>query len=67
MPESFFDKVAGLPPTLLKKGKLWHRCFPLYFVKFLRTPILQNTTRQLLLLEAAVQSGFFKKAVLKIF
>ena len=24
-------------PTLLKK-RLWHRCFPVNFVKFLRTP-----------------------------
>ena len=29
--------------ALLKKG-LWHRCFPVNFVKFLRTPFLQNTT-----------------------
>ena len=34
----FFNKVAGLgPATLLKKG-LWHRCFPVNFEKFLRTP-----------------------------
>ena len=34
----FFNKVAGLrPATLLKKG-LWHRCFPVNFAKFLRTP-----------------------------
>ena len=35
---SFFNKVAGLLRlvTLLKK-KLWHRCFPVNFVKYLRT------------------------------
>ena len=45
----FFNKVAGLrPPTLLKK-RLWHRCFPMNFVKFLRTPFLQNTSGRLLL------------------
>ena len=34
----FFNKVPGLrPATLLKKG-LWHRCFTVNFVKFLRTP-----------------------------
>ena len=33
----FFNKAAGLPATLLKK-RLWHRCFPMSFVKFLRTP-----------------------------
>ena len=27
------------PATLLKNG-LWHRCFPLNFVKFLKTPFL---------------------------
>ena len=36
------------PATLLKK-KLWHRCFPVNFVKFLRTPFLQNTSERLLL------------------
>ena len=29
--------------TLLKKS-LWHRCFPVNFAKFLRTPFLQNTS-----------------------
>ena len=36
------------PATLLKK-KLWHRCFPVNFEKFLRTPFLQNTSGRLLL------------------
>ena len=43
----FCNKVAG-PATLLKK-RLWHRCFPVNFVEFLRTPFLQNTTGRLLL------------------
>ena len=30
--------------------RLWHRCFPVNFGKFLRTPFLQNTSRRLLLL-----------------
>ena len=34
--------------TSLKK-RLWHRCFPVNFAKFLRTPILQNSSGQLLL------------------
>ena len=37
----FFNKVAGLPATLLKK-RLWHRCFPVNFAKFLRE-ISKNT------------------------
>ena len=34
--------------TLLKR-RLWHRCFPMNFEKFLRTPFLQNTSGRLLL------------------
>ena len=34
--------------TLLKK-RLWHRCFPVNFVKFLRTGFLQNTSGRFLL------------------
>ena len=48
----FLNEVAGLSPaTLLKilKKTLWHRCFPVYFVKFLRTPFLQNTSGRPLL------------------
>ena len=34
----FFNKVSVLkPPTLFKK-RLWHRCFPVNFVKFLSKP-----------------------------
>ena len=36
------------PPSLLKK-RLWHRCFPVNFAKFLRTPFSQNTSGQLFL------------------
>ena len=40
-----FNKVAGQarPATLLKK-RLWHRCFSVNFVEFLRTPFLWNTS-----------------------
>ena len=45
----FFNNVTGQgPPTLLKKS-LWHRCFPVNFAKFLRTPILQNISGGLFL------------------
>ena len=33
-----FSKVAVLRPATLLKRRLWHRCFPVDFVKFLRTP-----------------------------
>ena len=36
------------PATLLKK-RLQHRCFPVKFLKYLSTPFLLNTSRQLLL------------------
>ena len=45
----FFNKVAGVKPATLLKKRLWHRCFPVNFAKFLRTPFLQNTSGRLLL------------------
>ena len=33
----FFNKVASLGPATLLKKRLWHRCFPVNFSKFLRT------------------------------
>ena len=44
----FFNKVAGLRPATLLKKRRWHRSVPGNFVKFLRTPFLQNTSRGLL-------------------
>ena len=32
----FFNKVTGLSPATLLKKRLWHRCFPVNFEKFLR-------------------------------
>ena len=45
----FFSKVAGLRSATLLKRRLWHRCFPVNFAKFLRTAFLQNTSERLLL------------------
>ena len=36
----FLNKVAGLRPVTLLKKRLWQRCFPVNFAKFLRTPFL---------------------------
>ena len=36
--DTFFNKLAGLRPATLLKKRLWYRCFPVNFVKF-----LQNT------------------------
>ena len=38
----FFNKFAGLRPATLSKKRLWHRCFPVNFVKFLRTSLIEN-------------------------
>ena len=32
--------VAGLGPATSLKKRLWHRCFPMNFAKFLKTPLL---------------------------
>ena len=45
----FFNKVAGFRPATLLKKRLWCRCFPVNFEKFLRTDLLQNTSGRLLL------------------
>ena len=42
------DYRALGPATLLKK-RLWYRCFPVNFPKFIRTSFLQNTPGRLLL------------------
>ena len=46
---SFLKKVKGVRPGTLLKNKLWHRCFPVNFAKFLRAAVLQNTYGRLLL------------------
>ena len=38
----FFNKVAGLRPSTLLNKRLWHRCFPMNFVKSLRTPFYKE-------------------------
>ena len=45
-----FNKVAGLRPATLLKNKLYHKCFPVNFLKFLRTPFSQKSSGQLLTL-----------------
>ena len=62
--ENIFARVSFLiklqasdfrPATLLKK-RLWSRCFPMNFAKFLRTPFLQNSSGRLLLYAKAMKS-----------
>ena len=45
----FFNKVAGPRPAPLLKKRLWHRCFPVNFAKFLRIPFLTEHLWWLLL------------------
>ena len=47
---SYLIKLQARLATLFKK-RLWHRCFPVNFAKFLITPFLKNTSWCLLLLK----------------
>ena len=53
----FFNKVAGLIPATLLKKRLWYRCFPVNFVKFLKTRFLQNISGRLLLNRGIIPSA----------
>ena len=56
----FFNKVAGLRPATLLKTDLSHRCFPVKFVKFLRTPFfIEHLCR--LLLHKQISISYFGK------
>ena len=45
----FFNKVVASGLQHYQKKRLCHRCFPVNFVKFLRTSFSQNTSGRLLL------------------
>ena len=47
---SLCKKASQKLNALSRKKRLWHRCLPVNFAKFLRTSFLQNTSRQLLLI-----------------
>ena len=44
-----FAMIISLRPATLLKKRLWHRCFPVNFAKFLRTPFLTEHLWWLLL------------------
>ena len=52
----FFNKVAGLRPAPLLKKRIWHRCFPVNFAKFLRIFFVQSTFGRLLLWTTASET-----------
>ena len=49
MLESLFNKYAGLKACNFVEKRLQHRCFPVKFAKFLRTPFFTEHIRWLLL------------------
>ena len=51
-----FNKVVGLRPAILIKKRLWHRCFPVNFVKFFGILFLQNISGWLLLFIKKIDS-----------
>ena len=54
----FFKKVASLRPATLLKKRLCRRCFPVNFVKFLRTPFFIEHLWWLLLERHFIVTGF---------
>ena len=59
MSESLFNKVAGIRSEACNFTikRLWHRCYPVNFAKFLRISFLQNTSWRLLLEAEFVSSS----------
>ena len=45
----FFDKIRCCRSATSLKTRLQHRCFPVNFVKFVKTPFLQIATERMLL------------------
>ena len=58
--EIFFKKISkNFCLTTLLKKRLWHRCFPVNFAKFLRTPFLTEQLRWLLLVTIIAKTNLF--------
>ena len=55
---SFLIKLQAWDLQLYLKKKLWHRCFPVNFVKFLRTPWLKEHLRWRLLRKSSTTKEF---------
>ena len=62
-PLNVIERVEDLRPATLLKKRLQQRCFPVNFVKFLRTPFLQNTSRRLLLFVTHLTVSFCKEVL----
>ena len=59
----FFNEDAQLRPATLLKKRLWHRCFPVNFVKLLRTPFFTEQPFWLLLFVMRCNCGRVEKSV----
>ena len=63
----FFNKVAGLWPATLLKKRLWYRCFPVNFAKFLRTPFyIEHLWWLLLVFNNLLFSSYWKRLPSKV-
>ena len=52
-----FNKFTGLMPATLWKKRLWYRCFPSNFAKFLKsTFLIEHLRRLLLVLETSLEN-----------
>ena len=60
----FFNKVACLRSATLLKKSLWHRCFPVNFAKFLRTPFFTKHLWWLLLPILTIRLQMFSKILI---
>ena len=54
--KKMFLKISQYSQKNICVGVSLHRCFPMEFAKFLRTPILKNICEQLLLLALKVMA-----------
>ena len=59
-----FAKFTGRPVTLLK-GRIWHRCFPVNFAKFLRIPFLQTPLDECFCTSITISSATHERKVLQ--
>ena len=63
---SFFIKLQGEICNFIKKKRLWHRCFPVNYAKFLnKNTFLQDTSGRLLLKFSGIsRSPYFTEHLL---
>ena len=54
VPESLFNKVAGLRPATLLKKRLWYKCFPMNFAKFSQEYLSYKTPLDEICLKEAI-------------